>query len=109
MQNKSRIASCDDYATKKKRDRVNEQMTRSTNGRTVTNRRQMLLILGALASQKSFHEQREMLSWNAAALSGLRDDTAMLREFDPQVGLRKLFERSLLRLHVWKDDQIRVD
>ena len=69
----------------------------------------MLLILDTIASQKSFHEQREMLPWNTAVLSGLRDDTAMLREFDTQVGLRKLFERSLLRFHVWKDGQTLVD
>ena len=88
-------------------------MNRARNQRTiriVTNGGgQRLLILYTLAPQKSFHEQREMLPWNAAALSGLRDDTAMLREFDTQVGLRKLFERSLLRLHVWKDGQTRVD
>ena len=55
---------------------------RSANGWIVTNGGQMLLILDTLASQKSFHEQREMLPWNAAVFSGLRDDTAMLREFE---------------------------
>src|SRR5262245_7510498 len=50
-----------------------------------------------------------MLPWNAAVFSCLRDNTAMLRQFDPQVRLRKLFERSLLRLHVRKSSQTWVD
>ena len=49
-----------------------------------------------------------MLPWNAALFSRLRDDTAMLRQFDTQVRLRKLFERSLLRLHVGKEGQTLV-
>ena len=31
--------------------------------------------------------------------------TPPLREFDTQIGFRKLFERSLLRLHVWQGRQ----
>ena len=68
----------------------------------------MLLTLGTFASQKPFHEQREMLPWNAAVFSSLRDDTAMPGKFDAQVGLRKFFKRSLLRIHVGKDRQTRV-
>ena len=100
---------CDGYATKKKRDRGNEQRTREANRRTVTNGGQKLRVLDTLASQKSLHKQGEMLPWNAAALSGLRDDTAMPRKFHTQVGLRKFFEHSLLRLHVWKGGQARGD
>ena len=74
----------------------------------VTNVEQLLWILDILVSQKSFHEQREVLPWNAALFSGLRDDTAMLCQFDTQVRLCKLFERSLLRLHVWKGGQTGV-
>ena len=75
----------------------------------VTNGGQVLLIFDILASKKSFHEQREMLPWNATVLSSLRDDTAMLCEFDTQVGFRKFFKGSFLRLHVWKGGQTRVD
>ena len=81
----------------------------SVSDRAVTNGRQVLLILDTVASQKSFHEQREMLPWNAAVLSSLGDDTAMLRELDTQIGLRKLFERLFLRLHVWEDGQTGID
>src|ERR1043165_8346781 len=86
----------------------NDQRRRSAKGKNCYEWG-MLLIFDTLASQKSFHEQREMLPWNTAVLSGLCDDTAMLGEFDSQVGLRKVFERSLLRIHVWKDGQSRID
>src|SRR4026207_2345124 len=68
-----------------------------------------LRVLATLPSQKSFHEQREMLPWNAAIFSSLRDDTAVLREFDTQIGLRELLERSLLCFPVGKDGPPGVD
>jgi len=84
-------------------------MTGKVNCEIVTKRGQILLTPDTVVSKKPFHEQREMLPWNAAILSGLRDDTAMLSKFDSQVGLRKFFKRSLLRLHVGKDRETRVD
>ena len=83
-------------------------MAEPVNRWIVTNGGQVLLILDIHASKKSFHEQREMLSWNAAVLSSLRDDTAMLCEFDAQVGFRKFFKGSFLRLHIWKAGQTGV-
>ena len=100
---------CDAYATKKKRDRGNEQRTREADRRTVTNGGQKLRVLGTLASQKSLHEQGEMLPRNAAVFSGFRDHATVLRKFDTQIGLRKLFERSLLRFHIGKNGQLLVD
>src|ERR1043165_7493942 len=81
---------------------------RSVKDRLLPNREQMLLALDTFGSKKPFHEQREMLPWNSALFSSFRDDTAMLREFDTQIGLRKFFKCPLLRLHIWKEGQTLV-
>jgi len=61
----------------------------------------------------AFAEKSPVVVISGAPGMNERDKNPLLhhkvREFDTQIGLRKLFERFLLRLHIWKAGKTRVD